>query len=52
MSLICKIMAEAITEKGKEINDKMGKSREHITLMLKFKRAVRRIFDFAGADCL
>jgi len=52
MSLVCKVLGEALMEKGNEINSKMGKPREYVTLMLNFKKAVRRIFDTADTHCL
>jgi hypothetical protein len=39
-------------EKGNEINSKMVKPREYVSLMLNFKKSVRRIFDAADTHCL
>jgi len=52
MSLVCRVLASALMEKGKEINSKMGKPREHVTLMLHFKKSVRSIFDAADTHWL
>ena len=38
------IVNEVIADRGKEINAKLGKAKEHIGEMLVFKKSVRKIF--------
>ena len=52
IKIVCRVLGEVLGEKGAEINAKMGKPREHITLMLRFKQAVRHIFNAAETRCL
>lgn len=42
---VIRIVSEVVLEKGQEINAKMGRSREHISEMLGFKKSIRRVFE-------
>lgn len=50
--LVCSLVSEAISEKGKDIFAKQSKPREQITALLTYMKAVRAIFSVSSSHNL